>query len=195
MHSDLFKTFAEMNVPRETFLKLQAYVDLIIKWNKSINLVSPHDIENIWHKHILLSAELINHIKNKNIHIVDLGSGSGFPGIVLSILGVKKMTLIEANSKKASFLLQASRISDHQVNIINDRIEAQKLDCDIITSRALAKIDKIISLSTNINFSDKILLLKGPKAQEEIDSVKNLNFQIIESRYNANSTIVAIHKS
>jgi 16S rRNA (guanine527-N7)-methyltransferase len=192
----LEKIFEELNVPRETFLKLQDYVALLLKWNRAINLVSANDIDSIWEKHILISAELIKYIENKNIKIVDLGSGSGIPGIVLSIMGIQHMVLVESCAKKASFLLQASQISNNKVEIINGRIEDQNISCDIITSRALASVDKLIDFTKYVNFHDSMLLIKGSNVMEEIDSLKmrNFSFNVISSLYIQGSNIVQIKK-
>ena len=183
-----------LNVSRETLDKLQAYVNLIVKWNKSINLVSASDLDNIWEKHILLCAELMQYIPNIKAKVIDLGSGGGLPGIVLSIMGLKDITLIEANSKKASFLLQAGQISNNTVNVVNDRIENLHFFCDIVTSRALASVDKLIAMNRYIAFDDKMILMKGPTIEKELSFHPELNFAIINSRHNTNSNIVIIEK-
>ena len=185
---------SSINVPRETFSNLQKYVDLLIKWNKVINLISLNEIERIWEKHILICAELMLHIENKDIKLIDLGSGGGLPGVVLSIMGVKEVVLIESNSKKASFLLQAAQISPFKIHVINDRIENQTLTCDIITSRALAPIDKLLILTKYIQFSDRMVLIKGANAENEIDYSQKFNFDILSSKYSQNSSIVVIKK-
>jgi 16S rRNA (guanine527-N7)-methyltransferase len=195
LEEKLYEYFSkELNVSRETFIKLQEYVHLLIKWNNSINLISSNDIEDIWAKHVLISAELIKYIPNRDIRIVDLGSGSGIPGIILSIMGVKEVVLIEANAKKASFLLQAAQISNGVVKIINDRIENQQISCDIITSRALASIEKLLEFTKYVDFTDSMILIKGANVSEEIKLSKNFKFDILDSNYNQNSSIVLVKK-
>jgi len=192
----ILKIFSEeLGVSRETFAKLQEYVNLIIKWNKAINLVSSNDIEDIWQKHILISAELMLHIPNKDIKIVDLGSGSGIPGMVLSIMGIKEMVLVESNSKKAAFLLQAAQISDFKVRVVNERIEKQQLECDIITSRALASTDKLISFTKYVHFNDSMILIKGADIEDETSDLDGYELESISSRYSENTTIVKIKKT
>ncbi len=193
------KLLEDLNVPRETFLKLEEYVFLLEKWNKSINLVSAGDIENIWQKHILICAELMDYISDPDIKVIDLGSGSGLPGMVLSIMGVRQVVLIESNAKKASFLLQASKISDNIVQVISDRIENQQLDCDIIVSRALASTEKLLSFTRHVDFKDAMLLIKGPEVEKEIPLEKNpflhkFSFNISASKYNKSSNIVVVKK-
>jgi 16S rRNA (guanine527-N7)-methyltransferase len=198
------KLLEELKVSRETFLKLEEYVVLLKKWNKSINLVSANDVDNIWEKHILICAELIKYISDLDIKVIDLGSGSGLPGIVLSIMGVKQIVLIEANTKKASFLLQASKISDNFVEVINDRIENQQLNCDIIVARALASMEKLLDFTKYINFTDSMLLIKGLEPEKEMYSkeicpqkisfLNKFSFDISTSQYNKNSSIVIVKK-
>lgn len=160
------------NIPRETIEALKKYQSLVLKWNKAINLVSCNTEIEFWTRHILDSLQLIKYIKNLNSHIVDIGSGAGLPGIVLSIAGVKNVTLIESDERKVAFLLQATKCSNNKINIINDRIENIVLECDILTSRAFASLEKIFAYTKNIVVKDKYLLLKGQGYQEEIDNVK-----------------------
>jgi 16S rRNA (guanine527-N7)-methyltransferase len=193
------KLLEDLNVPRETFLKLEEYVFLLEKWNKSINLVSAGDIDNIWQKHILICAELMDYISDLDIKVIDLGSGSGLPGMVLSIMGIRQVVLIESNAKKASFLLQASKISNNIVQVISDRIENQQLDCDIIVSRALASTEKLLSFTKHVDFKDAMLLIKGPEVEKEIPLEKNpflhkFSFDISASKYNKSSNIVVVKK-
>ncbi|MDA9163345.1 16S rRNA (guanine(527)-N(7))-methyltransferase RsmG [Rickettsiaceae bacterium] len=149
------------------------YHDLLFKWNKTINLVSPNSLNELMSRHVLDSLQLLKYIPSKNIEIIDLGSGAGLPGIVLSLAGIKKVTLIESDSRKAAFLLQASKLSSGEVNIINDRIEnVSNLECDILTSRALASLDSLFLYSQNILVRDKYLLHKGESYQDEIDGSK-----------------------
>jgi len=186
------KLSQDLNVSRETILKLEEYVELLIKWNQKINLISKNDIPDIWNKHIILCAEVIKYIDNKDIKLVDLGSRGGFPGIILSILGMPNVTLIESNSKKTAFLLQASKISNFSVRIINDRIEKQQIECDIITSRAFASINQLLECTKYVRFKKFMLLLKGPEVAKEIPNTKDFSFQIKQSRYNPLSNIVLV---
>ena len=158
-----------MGVSRE---KLRAYSDLLLKWNNSINLISSSTIHEVLERHINDSLQLLSFIQ-KDISIIDLGSGGGVPGVILSLAGVKKITLIESDSRKAAFLLQAAKLSDETIIVVNDRLEnLVGLECDIVTSRAFADLNKIFDLSQNIKIKDKYLLHKGKKYQEEIFEAK-----------------------
>lgn len=161
-----------LDVSRETIAALMQYQQLIIKWNNVINIVSQRSIEDLWERHIIDSLQLLRFINNKDIHLVDVGSGAGFPGLVLSIAGVKKVTLIESDVRKSVFLLQASKISNNIVEILPKRIESIDCSCDILTSRAFASLDKTLQFTKNIKVKDRYLLLKGESYQEELKEAK-----------------------
>jgi len=156
-------------VSRENQDKLQQYIDLLIKWNKTINLVSSNSIKDIEQRHILDSIQLLNYIAKKDISVLDLGSGAGLPGIVLSICGIKKVVLVESDERKAAFLLQASKISSESIEIKNSRVETlSAVSCDIVISRAFADLSSIFDYCRHIGVKEKFLLLKGRAYKEEI---------------------------
>ncbi|WP_347939231.1 16S rRNA (guanine(527)-N(7))-methyltransferase RsmG [Rickettsia oklahomensis] len=161
-----------IEVPHEMLEKLEMFQELIKKWNKAINLVSDNSIHNFWQRHILDSLQLIQYIDNKEIHLVDIGSGSGFPGIVLSIAGVAKVSLIEADLRKCIFLEEASKLSNNNIQIINQRIEKVEMDCSILTCRAFSNLNTIFNCIKNISVQEKFLLLKGKNYLTEIVEAK-----------------------
>lgn len=155
-------------VSREAFEKIIEFEKLLLKWNKTINLISAKTSRDIMNRHILDSLQLLPLI-DKNSKIIDLGSGAGFPAIILSIAGIKDITLIESDSRKTAFLLQASKLSTNNIEIINDRIEnIDNLQCDIITSRAFAELYSIFEFSSKIKVRNKFLLHKGAGYKNEI---------------------------
>lgn len=183
------------NVPREILDALEKYQSLTLKWNKTINLVSCNTEREFWVRHILDSLQLMKYINNQNIHLIDVGSGGGFPGIVLSIAGIKNVTLVESNVRKSIFLLQASKISTNKVNVVNQRIENVKLDCDILTSRACAQLEKIFVYTQHINVRNKYLLFKGKQYQKEIEIAKkrwSFYHSVYDSETSNNSKILEI---
>ncbi len=186
----------ELNVSRETFNYLEQYVTLLQKWNSKINLVKFNSKYDLWYRHILDSAQLIKYI-DKDLKVMDLGSGGGLPGIILSLLGVKDITLVESDSRKCVFLSQAKKISDNKITIENERIENLKqVNVDIITSRALCNIDKICSLIASFEINAKILLLKGKTVQEEIADAKykwHFDYTLHKSVTSIDSFVVEIH--
>jgi 16S rRNA (guanine527-N7)-methyltransferase len=160
-------------VSREAYTKIVEFEKLLVKWNKVINLISPKTVQDIANRHILDSLQLLSYM-GKDSKIIDLGSGAGFPAIILSIAGVTDVTLIESDSRKSAFLLQAAKLSNGKVRIINDRIEnIDNLTCDILTSRAFSELNSIFEYSSEIEVKDKYLLHKGAGYKNEISKAKN----------------------
>ncbi len=154
------------NVSREIF---EEYIQIVLKWNNKINLISKNiSYDDIWDRHVYDSMSLINFI-DSNDKVIDVGSGAGFPGIILSLMGVKDVILIESDSRKAAFLLQASKLSNNKITILNKRVENVEIECDVLTSRACASIDDLLNLCKGIKVQKKCLFLKGKKAIVEID--------------------------
>ncbi len=159
----------ESFVSHEIYERLIEYNNLLLKWNNTINLISFSTVHEAIQRHIIDSLQLLRFIKNKNISIIDLGSGAGLPGIVLSIAGVAEVTLIESDSRKSSFLMQAAKLSTGNIKVINDRLEnLQDLECDIVTARAFTSLAKILEFGSKIKVADKYLLHKGKTYREEI---------------------------
>ncbi len=170
-----------LKVPREIIATLEKYQQLVLKWNDVINLVSKSTIQDFWVRHIVDSLQLLEFIPNRDIELIDVGSGAGLPGIVLSIAGVRNVTIIEADSRKCAFLLQAAALSSNKIVVINQRVEDVKLTCDILTSRAFANLNKIFSCTANIKVRDKYLLLKGENYQTELkEACDNWSFDYLE---------------
>ena len=159
-------------VSREALDRINQYISLLIKWNEKINLISKNTIADVINRHILDSLQLQTYIRN-NDSLIDLGSGAGLPGMVLSIAGVKDVTLIESDSRKCAFLLQASKLSYNEITIINKRIEdVSELKCNVLTSRAFASLEKIFNISSKIGVKNKYLLHKGAGYRLEIEDAK-----------------------
>jgi 16S rRNA (guanine527-N7)-methyltransferase len=184
------------NVSRETFLRLQDYVELLKKWQKTINLISPSTISDIWFRHIIDSVQLIEYIDENDV-IADIGSGAGFPGLVLGMLGVKSMTLIESDTRKAVFLREAARITHTNIHIVNQRVEDASLsDFSVITARGFASIKAVLaSLSDKINTNSKLLLLKGKKYKSEIEEAQreySFDYKVYPSITDKESAVLII---
>lgn len=178
--------------------KLRDYASLILKWNKTINLISKNTEAELWHRHILDSAQLFDYLAPDD-HVCDLGSGAGLPGIVLSIMGVKYTTLIESDVRKCAFLNQASLLSQNKIKIINERIENCFIQFEspvsVITSRALSSIDNLLHYSKIFRPTKSFLLLKGKNFRKELDeAMENWHFvhEVFQSSTNAESVILRI---
>ena len=170
------KTFSGGNVSRETLDRLQLLLDLLVKWQKTINLVGPSTLADPWRRHILDSAQLLPYLTHPHLPsgpIADLGAGAGFPGIVLSILGVPDLTLIESDSRKATFMREATRITGAPAKILNKRIETVTERFSLIVSRALAPLDKLLILAQPILSSPGFCVFpKGEGADRELTAAR-----------------------
>lgn len=136
---------AETGVSRETLDRLAAYEATLRKWQPKINLVGPSTLPDAWRRHFLDSAQLLPLLPEGTRVLVDLGSGAGFPGLVLAILGVPEVHLIESDSRKCAFLREAARAADARVTVHNKRIEAAPpIVADVVTARALAPLNDLL---------------------------------------------------
>ena len=133
-------------VSRETMARLDAYLELLRRWNGKINLVSAKSLADPWRRHMLDSAQLARYLPKRTERVlVDMGSGAGFPGLVLAILGVGEVHLVEANNRKAVFLEEAARTTGTAVTVHARRLEdVTNLAADVVTARALAPIEGLL---------------------------------------------------
>ena len=130
-----------LNVSRETLFKFEAYLTLLEKWQRRINLVANSTMANVWQRHILDSAQLIKFYPANTKKILDVGSGAGFPGLVLAIMGDVTVDLVESDQRKAVFLSTVIRELGLPAKVHNQRIETMpNLRPDVITARALASV-------------------------------------------------------
>jgi len=169
------------SVSRETLRQFEIYADLLKKWQSSINLIGPESLPDLWWRHFYDSAQLAPHITEAG-PLIDLGSGGGFPGLVLALLGRDDVTLVESNGKKCVFLREVARSTGVNVTIIQDRIEVVT---DIprarwVTSRALASLDNLLSYAHPLLAPEgQCLFLKGRKGRAELtEAQKNWNMRV-----------------
>jgi 16S rRNA (guanine527-N7)-methyltransferase len=162
-------------MPPELKTKLLAYEALVRRWSAKINLVSRTDIENLWPRHIEDSLALIPHIPPHTTHAIDLGSGAGFPGLVLAIATQIPFTLIESDKRKAAFLTDAARQLAAPAKVLAQRIEDAKLQpAPLITARALAPLEKLLALAFPHLAPNGICLFpKGETAEAEITAAES----------------------
>ena len=161
---------AETHVSRETLRRLEAYATLLLAWSSRINLVGRATLDDLWRRHFLDSAQLLPLIPEGSGSLVDLGSGAGFPGLVLSILGVPGVALVEADSRKAAFLREAARVTAAPATVRGCRIEAvTPHHADVVSARACAPLERLLSLGERfIGPGTTCLFLKGARAEEEL---------------------------
>ncbi len=193
------KFAAISSVSRETLDRLKLYVDLLLKWQKSVRLIGPATVKDIWLRHILDSAQLLTLIPPQARNFVDFGSGAGLPGFVLAVLGVSDVHLIESNARKCAFLRAAATLTDTAVTIHNTRIESlTNLSADTISARALAPLDDLLNLAEPYLIPSTVCIFsKGKGVKQELTCVmKNWNMEIecIQSKTDASGTIIRLEK-
>ena len=160
----------DSGVSRETVDRLKIYADLLQTWNQKINLVSKSTIPDLWQRHIRDSAQLFPLLPPGAQTLLDLGSGAGFPGLVLSILGVPKVHLAESDQRKCAFLREAARVAGATLTVHAKRIEAiAPFPVDVITARALAPVSELLDLAAPfIGENTKLVFLKGQNVEVEL---------------------------
>lgn len=186
------------DVSRETLGRLKSYVDHLAQWQSKLNLIGSSEIDHIWDRHILDCAQLIPRIKPIHGPKLDFGSGAGFPGMVLAILGIPDFTLIESNTRKCVFLRQAARLTETNVDIFEGRVEDYKstTPAQAITARALAPMDKLLAMAHPLLAADGVcIFLKGQNFKQELtDSRKrwHINVNIHPSESDSSGRILII---
>ena len=171
--ADRQAVFDRLNVSPTVQSKLDTYVALLEEWQNKMNLVSDSTLPVVWTRHVLDSAQIEQYLKPSDKVILDLGSGAGFPALVLAILDEAKnrtVHLVESDGKKCSFLQAVAEACGLQVVIHNERIEKMTVfKADVITARALAALDKLVNYAKPfIGEQTRCLFLKGKKADEEL---------------------------
>lgn len=154
------------------------FIAELIRWNKSINLVQENTLSMIQERHILNSLQLQPHINYETDIIVDIGSGAGFPGIILAIDGAKNVHLVEPTRKKTVFLNHIKKLYNLPTTIHECQWQKLKIkNANIITSRAFASLSTLLEamyfVSRETIEEAKGIFLKGAKVQEEIKEAKN----------------------
>jgi len=169
-----------LNVSRETIDKFQLYLTLLEKWQRRINLVSNSTLADAWQRHILDSGQLAAYYPPKTRQILDVGSGAGFPGLVLAIMGGVTVDLVESDQRKAVFLSTVIRELGLPANVHNQRIEMMpNLRPDVITARALAPVPKLLNLiGTQMDAECVCLFLKGASVEDELTNLQSYSTMV-----------------
>ncbi|MFG1282173.1 16S rRNA (guanine(527)-N(7))-methyltransferase RsmG [Xanthobacter autotrophicus] len=164
-------------VSRETLGRLTIIADLLVKWQKTINLVAPATLPDLWARHVGDSLQLVHHVPQTPLRWVDLGSGGGFPGLVVAAVLAERdgahMHLVESDTRKAAFLREAARLAQLPVSVHAARIEqvAQALapGTHVVSARALAPLPKLLDLAAPFLAAGAIgLFPKGRDAEREL---------------------------
>ncbi|MGE3149853.1 MAG: 16S rRNA (guanine(527)-N(7))-methyltransferase RsmG [Pseudorhodoplanes sp.] len=203
--ADRERALAGVNVSRETLSRLDRFVALLLQWQQTTNLIAPSTIPEIWTRHVADSLQLLALAPGAKTW-VDLGSGGGFPGLVLACALAEEagatMHLVESNQKKSAFLREAVRVAEVPAQVHAMRVEsftrAWDGKADAVTSRALAPLPGLLRLAAP-------LLKKGgvglfPKGQDvgaeltEAAKCWNINFTLVPSKTSRASHIVVVKR-
>lgn len=165
-----------LTVSRETMVRLETLGELVQHWSARINLVSKASLQDLWHRHILDSAQIFSLGPIRCDHWVDIGSGGGFPGIVIAILAEElspstKVTLVESDKRKAVFLREAARQLGLSARVIGERIEKlPSLSANALSARALAPLAKLCDYA-NLHLGEEGIGLfpKGENYESEVE--------------------------
>ncbi|MDB2519676.1 16S rRNA (guanine(527)-N(7))-methyltransferase RsmG [Planktomarina temperata] len=195
------ETLASLNVSRETEAQLNDFVALVEKWNPVINLIAKGSIPNIWSRHIEDSAQIIALAKLSD-YWIDIGSGGGFPGIVVAIC-LKEISpstcvaLVESDMRKATFLRQAAALLELNCEIHSSRIESLTIaPAATLSARALAPLPSLLDYAETLVEKDGVcLLMKGQTYQDELAAAqKSWSFEhdIVQSQTDSNAAVLKI---
>lgn len=150
--------------------KLEIHLALLRKWQAKINLVGPRTLGDAWHRHIVDSAQLYPLLDDPAARLTDLGSGAGFPGLVLAHLGAGNVRLVESDQRKAVFLREVIRETGTAAEVVAARAETlAPASAEVVTARALAPLTKLLDLAHPLLQPGGYgLFLKGRDAEREL---------------------------
>ncbi|TCK99817.1 16S rRNA (guanine527-N7)-methyltransferase [Shimia isoporae] len=180
------RILADLNVSRETSERLKQLADMLIKWNPRINLVSKSTIADLWTRHILDSAQVLKIAPPTTSHWVDIGSGGGFPGLVIALMcaepeAPQKVTLIESDQRKCAFLRSVLRETGVPATVISQRIEqTEPQKASVLSARALADLNMLFGFAErHLSTGGLALFPKGATWEKEIaDAKESWSFQV-----------------
>ena len=188
----------QFSLSSNTISDLKIFTKELIKANKKHNFISKSTETNIWHRHILDSVQLVKFIDFSKGSLSDLGSGAGFPGLVLALLNVNKdfhVKLYEKSPVKMAFLKHISKVLSIKVQI-SGNIYEEVIDSDYIVARAFKKLEVIIQVSREIaKKSHKLIILKGQNAQKDLKKAfkkEKYDYKLETSITNKDSKIIIV---
>jgi 16S rRNA (guanine527-N7)-methyltransferase len=202
--------FAEIfGASRETVLRLETFAEALVRWQKAVQLVAPSTLDSVWQRHFADSAQILALAPQHVQTWLDLGSGAGFPGLVVAILAAQDPTrrsetrfcLIESDTRKAAFLREVSRLTGVAVEILGTRIEfpatqARVGAADVISARALAPLSKLLALAEPYWKPETLgIFLKGRSGDAEVAQASatwRFDAQVVPSRTESDGRIVCM---
>jgi 16S rRNA (guanine527-N7)-methyltransferase len=186
-------------VSRETLARLEAYTALLVQWAPRINLVAASTLPDLWRRHFLDSAQLWPLVPTGARSLIDLGSGAGFPGLVLAIMGGTSVELVEADARKCAFLREAARVTETLIVIHNDRIDSVPPHAvDVVTARGCAALDRLLPWAQRfIGPRTLCLFPKGEQAEQELATAErswDMNVTTLRSSTDRRGVILCLRE-
>ncbi|WP_342627383.1 16S rRNA (guanine(527)-N(7))-methyltransferase RsmG [Nguyenibacter vanlangensis] len=183
-------------MPDDLRRRLDAFAAILTRWNARINLVSPRDLPHLWDRHIADSLQLADLVP-PGARLADLGSGGGFPGLIIAIATGTDVTLIESDQRKAAFLREAARATGTSVTVLASRIEDADIpQVQVVTARALAALPQLLDWASRFLAPDGFcLFLKGRNVTDELTAAAagwHMTISRLPSRTNADGTILKL---
>jgi 16S rRNA (guanine527-N7)-methyltransferase len=204
--ADRARALAPLNVSRETVERLDALVAVLMKWQRSTNLVAPSTLGQVWTRHVADSLQLLKLASDARIW-VDLGSGGGFPGLVLACAladqASAQVHLVESNAKKCAFLREAARLLAVPALVHSQRIEdfTRRFDttADVVTARALAPLEQLLEYAAPmVKRGAQGLFLKGQDVEAELTEASkywSIEITLVPSITSAEGRIVVVRRA
>jgi len=189
----------------DTMAALETYAGLLRRWQKAVNLVAPASLGDLWHRHFADSAQLWELAPGAR-RWLDLGSGAGFPGLVIAILGANQgvhVLLVESSGRKCAFLAEVARATGAPVEIRNERIESLRLGrtvapFDVVTARGLAPLNKLLRLAAPFFGSGTVgLFPKGRNARAEVETARaawTFHVKLVQSRTDRHARVLELRE-
>jgi 16S rRNA (guanine527-N7)-methyltransferase len=193
-------------VSRETAARLDVFATLLLRWQKAVQLVAPSTLPKLWTRHIADSLQIIEFVPGAK-RWIDLGSGGGFPGLVVAIALAETpdaiVHLVESDTRKAAFLREAVRITGASAKVHHERVEsaAERFagSVDIVTARALAPLDRLLELATPwLSSGARGVFLKGQDVDNELTQAAkswNISAETFPSRTDPRGRILIIERA
>ncbi|WP_438381113.1 16S rRNA (guanine(527)-N(7))-methyltransferase RsmG [Asaia sp. BMEF1] len=183
-------------VSREAQERLEAFAAILEKWNARINLVSPRDMPHLWERHIEDSLRLVPFIE-RGARVIDLGSGGGFPALMIGIACDAEMVMVESDQRKCAFLREAARACGVKAQVMSKRIEqAEIAPAAYVTARALASLSQLLEWSAPFLLPEgKALFLKGKNLPDELTEAErcwHMQHRILDNRAASGGAIIEI---
>jgi 16S rRNA (guanine527-N7)-methyltransferase len=206
LQEDRERALALVDVSRETLARLDRFVALLLEWQQAVNLVAPSTLNTLWTRHIADSLQLLDLIPGAR-NLVDLGSGAGFPGLILACSRTSenafRATLVEANRKKAAFLRQAIAVTGAPALVRAERIAAFVAELrepvDVVTARALAPLKELLGQAEPLLKSGaQAVFPKGQDVEAELTEASrywNLDVNLVPSRTDPRARIVHVKRA